>query len=97
MANTSLSESNPMYVDTAAVVTTETVTIQTITWGTVAAGSAVAAGNGFVLTNTAGDIIFTRDAQTGALETTISFPKGLKAVGVICTVLDGGVALIYCA
>ena len=95
MANVGLGVANPIYIDTAATVHTGWVTIQTIVYGTPNAGAATSAGNGFVLTDTAGNTILSYDAQAGGLQLVVPFPYGLKVNGIICTALDSGVIHIY--
>jgi len=95
MANVSLITANPIYVDSTGTLHVGWVTIQTIVYGTVNAGTATAAADGFVLTDTAGNIILSYDAQAGGLQLVVPFPNGLKVNGIICTALDKGVLHIY--
>ena len=87
---------NPMYVDTAAAVTTDNVNIQSVLWtANDTAGDDIAADDDFELTDTAGNILLSKRASFAGDDLYMTFPRGLRVAGVTCTAIDGGVAFIF--
>jgi hypothetical protein len=88
---------NPMYVDTAAAVTTKPdVKIQAILWvDNDTADDDIAEDDDFELTDTNGNILISKRASFAGDDLFVSFPFGLKANGITCSAIDGGVAFIY--
>ena len=96
MANTGLITGNPMYVDAVAAVETGWVTIQAIAWvNDETAGDDIIAADFFELTDTAGRILISKTAVYDGDDLFVSFPNGLRALGVTCSSIDGGIGFIY--
>lgn len=86
---------NPMYVDTAAAVTTKQVKIQQITWvSDETGGDDIAAADFFELTDVNGNILISKTAAFAGDDLGVSYPMGLGANGITCSSIDGGICFI---
>ena len=97
MANKGLDQGNPLYVDTVAAVQANELVIDAILWvNDETAGDDIAAGDFFELTSTDGGVIIcSKTAIAAGDDMFISFPSGLKVLGVTCSSIDGGIAFVY--
>ena len=87
---------NPLYVDSAAAVTTKIVTVQAIAWvGNDTAGDDIAAADDFELTDVNGNILISKRAAYDGDDLFVTYPDGLICNGITCSAIDGGIAFIY--